>query len=99
MRNFLQELKRRHVYNVATAYLAVGWLLIEVASTLFDIFGFPETHVRVVAILVFVGFPLAMILAWVYDITSKGLRRTEALSDEQARPVTTPIWSSPSISP
>jgi TolB-like protein len=69
-----QELKRRNVFRVAIAYLAGAWLLSEVATTLFPLFGLGETPARIVVTLLAIGFPLFLIFSWVFEITPEGLK-------------------------
>lgn len=73
--SFISELQRRNVVRVAIGYLASAWLLIEVLETLFPIFGLPETSVRVVVILLAIGFVPSMVLTWVFEWTPEGLQR------------------------
>jgi len=79
--NFFSELKRRNVYKVAVAYVVVAWLLIQVATQTFPFFEIPHWVVRAVILLLCLGFPVALVLAWAFDLTPEGLKRTE--SDEQ----------------
>jgi len=72
--SFLNELKRRNVLRVATAYLAGAWLLVEVAGTLFPIYGLSDAAVRIVVTLLAIGFPITLALSWVYEITPEGLK-------------------------
>jgi TolB-like protein len=73
--SFIGELKRRNVIRVAIAYLAGAWLLIQILETLFPIFGLEETSIRVVVIILAIGFLPAVIAAWVFEITPEGLVR------------------------
>lgn len=84
MKNFLAELKRRNVYKVAAAYAAVGWLLIEVVTQVFPIFGIPNWVVRLVVLLVGLGLPVALLIAWAFELTPAGIKRT-AQADEFPR--------------
>jgi adenylate cyclase len=77
---FIAELRRRHVVRVALVYAAVGWAITEVSSTLFPALGVPAWSVSLVAALVVLGFPLALVLAWAFDLTPDGVRRTPALA-------------------
>ncbi len=79
MTSFFGELRRRHVVKVAMAYAVVGWLLIEVSSVLLPTFQAPEWVLRVFSFFIIAGFPLALILSWVYDLTSTGIERTKHL--------------------
>ena len=77
--NFFSELKRRSVYKVAIAYAAVAWLLIQLASILFPTFEAPSWVMKVFVAVVALGFPLALILAWAFELTPEGIKRTEDL--------------------
>lgn len=70
------ELKRRNVVRVAVAYAIVGWLLVQVADTFFPALRLPDWTVTLVAGLVVLGFPLALILSWMFDLTPAGVERT-----------------------
>jgi TolB-like protein/Tfp pilus assembly protein PilF len=76
-RNFFAELKRRNVYKVAIAYAVVAWLLMQVASQIFPFFEIPNWAVRLVVLLLVIGFPVAMILAWAFELTPEGIKRAE----------------------
>src|SRR5262249_41831141 len=75
--NFFAELKRRNVYKVAIAYGVVAWLLIQVATQTFPFFEIPNWMVRAVVLLLILGFPVALILAWAFELTPEGIKRTE----------------------
>src|SRR5438046_1615874 len=75
--NFFAELKRRNVYKVAIAYAVVAWLLMQVASQIFPFFEIPNWAVRLVVLLLIIGFPVAMILAWAFELTPEGIKRAE----------------------
>src|SRR6266404_817239 len=76
-KNFFGELKRRNVYKVAVAYAIVGWLLVQVATQVFPFLEIPNWVVRWVILLVAVGFPFALVIAWAFELTPEGLKRTE----------------------
>ncbi len=76
--NFFAELKRRNVYKVAVAYAVVAWLLMQVASQIFPFFEVPNWIVRLVIVLLVIGFPIALIIAWAFEVTPEGIKRTEA---------------------
>src|SRR5436189_200846 len=76
-RNFFAELKRRNVYKVAVGYAVVGWLLIQVATQVFPFFEIPNWAVRLVVLLIVVGFPIALVIAWAFELTPRGIKRTE----------------------
>lgn len=86
--NFFAELKRRKVYRVAIAYAVASWLLIQIATQTFPFFDIPHWAVRLEIGLLALGFPIALILAWAYDLTPTGIKRTEDLvSPSQSVPV------------
>src|SRR5437588_3145145 len=74
---FFTELKRRKVYRVAVAYAIVAWLLIQAASILFPTFEAPPWVMKVFVTAVILGFPVALILAWAFDLTPEGIKRSE----------------------
>ena len=74
-RNFFVELKQRNVYKVAIAYAVVAWLLMQVASQIFPFFEVPNWAVRLVVLLLITGFPVALILAWAFELTPEGIKR------------------------
>src|SRR5437588_7367378 len=75
--NFFAELKRRNVYKVAVAYAIVGWLLVQVATQVFPFFEIPNWAVRLIVLLIVIGFPIALTIAWAFELTPEGLKRTE----------------------
>ena len=70
------ELKRRNVVKVAVAYAIVGWVLIEVTSTVFPVLQIPDWAIALVTMLLILGFPIAVILSWAYEITPEGMKRS-----------------------
>src|SRR5437588_12955477 len=74
-RKFFAELKRRKVYSVAVTYAVVGWLIAQIDTQIFPFF-FPTWLVQIVIIVVALGFPVALVLAWVYDFTRYGIKGT-----------------------
>ena len=77
-RNFFTELKRRNVSKVAVAYAVVGWLLIQIATQVFPFLEIPNWAIRLVILLTALGFPVALIIAWAFELTPEGIKRTEA---------------------
>jgi len=75
--NFFAELKRRNVYKVAVAYAVVGWLLVQVATQVFPFFEIPNWTVRLIVLAIVIGFPIALVLAWAFELTPEGLKRAE----------------------
>src|SRR5436190_1908474 len=73
-RSFFSELKRRRVYSVAVAYVVVAWLFIQVATQVFPFFSIPNWIVRLVVLLTIIGFPIAVVCAWAFEITPEGIK-------------------------
>ncbi len=74
---FFAELRRRNVYKVAVAYAIVAWLLIQIATQVFPFFEIPNWAVRLVVLAIVIGFPIAVVLAWGFELTPQGIKRTE----------------------
>jgi TolB-like protein/Tfp pilus assembly protein PilF len=75
--SFFAELKRRNVYKVAVAYAVVGWLIAQVATQIFPFLEIPNWVVRLVIVLIAIGFPIALVIAWAFEATPEGIKRTE----------------------
>src|SRR4051812_41614514 len=86
MASFFAELKRRNVYKVAVAYAVVAWLLIQAASILFPTYEAPAWVMKVFLAVVVAGFPIALVIAWAFELTPEGLKRTENVSPNESRP-------------
>ncbi|MEO5721336.1 MAG: tetratricopeptide repeat protein, partial [Chthoniobacterales bacterium] len=74
---FFDELKRRNVYKVGVAYTVVAWLLIQVATQVFPFLQIPDWAIRLVIVLCALGFPIALVIAWAFELTPEGVKRTE----------------------
>ena len=87
--NFFAELKRRNVYKVAIAYFVAGWALAQGIAQVFPVFDVPNWIVRLIVFLIVIGFPIALIFAWAFEITPEGVKRTEEADAglPSARPV------------
>ena len=83
-KGFFGELKRRNVYKVAVAYAVVGWLLVQIATQVFPFFEIPNWGVRLVVLVIIIGFPIALVLAWAFELTPEGIKRTESADAAQA---------------
>jgi TolB-like protein len=81
LRNFFAELRRRNVYKVAIAYAVIAWLLMQIATQVFPFLEIPNWAIRLVIMLIVIGFPIALVIAWAFELTPEGLKRTE-LADE-----------------
>ena len=77
MKSFFAELKRRKVHRVALAYAVAAWLLIQIATQVFPFFEIPNWAVRLIVLVLVLGFPIALTLSWIFDLTPQGIRRTE----------------------
>src|SRR6266446_3984559 len=76
-KNFFGELKRRNVYKVAVAYAVVGWVIAQIATQIFPFLEIPNWVVRLVIVLIAIGFPIALVIAWAFEATPEGIKRTE----------------------
>src|SRR5262245_54346864 len=85
-RNFLAELKRRHVYRVAIAYCVVAWLLVQIATQVFPFFEIPNWIVRLVVLITALGFPAALMIAWAFEMTPEGLKRDNEIPPNEFIP-------------
>jgi TolB-like protein/cytochrome c-type biogenesis protein CcmH/NrfG len=82
--NFFAELKRRNVYKVAVAYLVVAWLVIQAASILLPTFHAPEWVMQTIVLLLIVGFPVAVVFSWAFEITPEGIKRESEVAPEES---------------
>jgi len=82
-RNFFGELKRRNVYKVAIAYAVIAWLLIQAGSILFPTFEAPGWVMKAFVAIIAAGFPIALVLAWAFELTPEGIKRTEEVSPHE----------------
>src|SRR5262249_11820971 len=74
--SFFSELKRRNVYKVAVAYIVGGWALSQGIAQVFPVFDVPNWAIRLVVLLIIIGFPIALIIAWAFEVTPEGIKRT-----------------------
>jgi TolB-like protein/Tfp pilus assembly protein PilF len=77
--NFFAELKRRNVYKVAVAYIVAGWALSQGIAQVFPVFDIPNWAIRLIVLLIILGLPIAIILAWMFELTPEGVKRTETV--------------------
>ncbi len=75
--NFFAELKRRNVYKVAVAYAIAGWALAQGIAQVFPVFDIPNWAVRLIVLAIVIGFPIALVIAWAFELTPQGIKRTE----------------------
>src|SRR5437867_2882761 len=83
-KSFFGELKRRNVYKVAIAYAVVAWLLIQIATQVFPFFEIPNWAVRLVVLLLILGFPVALILSWAFELTPEGIKRESEVAPDES---------------
>src|SRR5438034_11849380 len=84
MSGFFEEVKRRKVYRVAAAYVIAAGAIIQLASAAFPAWELPNWALRLVIMLLLLGFPIALILAWAYDITAQGVRATPPIAGSRS---------------
>ena len=94
-KKFFTELKRRKVYRVAVGYAVLAWLLIQIATQVFPFLDIPAWVIRLVIVLLAMGFPIALLLSWAFDLTSKGVIRTDDVEEAKAIPVAPPVAKPP----
>jgi len=90
--SFFAELKRRSVYKVAVAYAIVAWLLLQAASILFPTFEAPVWVMKVFIAAIALGFPIALIIAWAFELTPEGIKRTEPGEELPNKPSRSRTW-------
>jgi TolB-like protein/Flp pilus assembly protein TadD len=83
-KKFFGELKRRNVYKVAVAYVVAGWALAQGIAQVFPVFDIPNWVVRVIVLLIVIGFPIALVLAWAFELTTDGIKRAEEVAPSEA---------------
>jgi serine/threonine-protein kinase len=91
-RNFFSELKRRNVYKVAIAYAVVAWLLMQIATQVFPFLEIPNWAIRLVILLIVIGFPIALVIAWAFELTPEGLKRTEFADESPKKSARSRAW-------
>jgi TolB-like protein/Tfp pilus assembly protein PilF len=91
-KNFFGELKRRNVYKVAIAYAVVAWLLMQIATQVFPFLEIPNWAVRLVIMLIVIGFPIALVIAWAFELTPEGLKRTEFADELPKKSARSRAW-------
>src|SRR6478752_2018399 len=86
LRNFFSELRRRNVYRVAVAYAVVGWLIIQIATSTFPVLEIPNVAAKLVISVVLLGFPIALVIAWAFEMTPEGMKRTANVTPDEKIP-------------
>src|SRR3984893_18180102 len=83
-RHFVSELRRRNVYKVAVAYAVVAWLLIQAASILFPTFDAPASAMKILVVILAIGFPIALAFSWAFEITPEGIKRESEIESDKS---------------
>src|SRR5437762_9606306 len=89
MSGFFEEVQRRKVYRVAAAYIIAAGFIIQIGSAVFPAWELPNWAFRLVVVLLLIGFPIALILAWAYDVTPQGIQATPAPGTHRRRNIIT----------
>src|SRR6266700_2667816 len=92
LRNLFTELKRRNVYKVEIAYAVVAWLLMQIATQVFPFLGIPNWAIRLVIMLIVIGFPIALVIAWAFELTPEGMKRTEFAEELPTKSARSRAW-------
>src|SRR5437899_3126330 len=92
VRKFFAKLKRRNVYKVAIAYAVVAWLLMQIATQVFPFLEIPNWAIRLVIMLIVIGFPIALMIAWAFELTPEGLKRTEFAGELPTKWARSRVW-------
>ena len=82
--SFTRELQRRNVFRVAGMYVVVSWLLMQVGDVMFSALHLPEWTITMLVAFLILGFPIAVILAWAYEVTPEGIKRTSAVDTNES---------------
>src|ERR1700724_2492743 len=83
-RHFVSELRRRNVYKIAVAYAVVAWLLIQAASILFPTFDAPTSAMKILVVILAIGFPIALAFSWAFEITPEGIKRESEIESDKS---------------
>jgi len=84
MRSFFKELRRRNVYRVGAMYAVAGWLLVQIATQVLPIFEVSALALRLIVLVILAGFPVALALSWIYEVTPQGIKRTEEVAPHES---------------
>ena len=92
LQRFWLDLKRRRMFSTGALYVVVAWAFVQAASIAFPVFGIPDSVMRAVLVAAFAGFPVVLVLAWVFDVTRGGIRVTEPIDEKYPRNIRPPRW-------
>ncbi len=87
LKNYITELKRRHVFKAGIAYLIVAWVIAEVASVVLPTFNAPAYFMKTLLFILIIGFPINLVIAWIYDITAEGIKKTEDIDHKTQKSI------------
>ena len=82
LKSFFSELKRRNIYRVAVVYGITGWVIVQIASIAADAFSAPSWVMKMIITLILLGFPIAMVLTWAFEVTPEGVQKTKPTKNE-----------------
>lgn len=82
LKSFFNELKRRNIYRVSVVYAITAWVLVQVASIATETFGAPPWIMKMIITLILLGFPVAMVLTWTFEVTLKGVQKTQRVESQ-----------------
>ena len=92
LQRFWLDLKRRRMFSTGALYVVVAWAFVQAASIAFPVFGISDSVMRAVLVAAFAGFPVVLVLAWVFDVTRGGIRVTEPIAEKYPQNVRPPRW-------
>src|SRR6478735_3255597 len=92
LQRFWLDLKRRRMFSTGAFYVVVAWAFVQAASIAFPVFGIPASYMRAVLVAAFAGFPVVLVLAWVFDVTRSGIRVTEPIDEKYPDNKRPPRW-------
>ena len=84
LKNYIKELKRRNVIKSALAYVVVSWVIIQVMSIILPTIEAPAFVMKLLLVVLVIGFPLWLVFAWVYEITPEGIKKTISINQEES---------------
>ena len=92
IQRFWRDVKRRRMFSTGAFYVVAAWAFVQAASIAFPAFGIPDSLMRAVLVAAFAGFPIALVLAWVFDVSRHGVRVTEPINDQYPQNARPPRW-------
>ena len=99
MKSFWQELNERRVIRVAIAYLILSWLVLQVADVVLPALSLPEWSITLVLVLLVLGFPMALVLSWIFDIGPGGIKQSKKSTESEVSDLSIAVLPFPDLSP